>query len=173
MKRTLVLATAIALTAAACGGDDSGTVSSDSGERTVEIEMRDIAYAPDQVDAKVGETIRFVFENTGAVNHDAFIGDEEAQAEHEESMNSDSMAEDGADDDMGATDGADDESGAMDGADDESGAMGHGGDDGGITVEPGDTGELTHTFEEAGTILIGCHEPGHYDAGMVVTVEVT
>ncbi len=49
---------------------------------------------------------------------------------------------------------------------------GHGGDDA-ITVDPGKTGTLTHTFEEAGTTEIGCHEPGHYAAGMKVVVTVT
>ena len=47
----------------------------------------------------------------------------------------------------------------------------HGG--GGLTVEPGKTAELEETFDEAGTTLIGCHEPGHYEAGMKVTVTVT
>jgi uncharacterized cupredoxin-like copper-binding protein len=49
---------------------------------------------------------------------------------------------------------------------------GHGGDDG-ITVEAGQTGTLKHTFDEAGTTEIGCHEPGHYGAGMKITVTVT
>lgn len=49
---------------------------------------------------------------------------------------------------------------------------GHGGDDA-ITVEAGKTGTLTHTFKEAGTTEIGCHEPGHYGAGMKVVVTVT
>ena len=41
-----------------------------------------------------------------------------------------------------------------------------------ITLEPGDTGELTRTFDEAGTLEIGCHQPGHHDAGMKIGVEV-
>jgi uncharacterized cupredoxin-like copper-binding protein len=46
----------------------------------------------------------------------------------------------------------------------------HGGD--GVTVEPGKTADLTETFEQAGTTFIGCHEPGHWDAGMKLTVTV-
>ena len=91
--------------------------------------------------------MRFVFTNTGTVPHDAFIGDAAAQADHEQQMRD-------ADDDSG---------------------MNHGGgndDDGAITVEPGETGELTHTFDETGTLEIGCHEPGHYDDGMKMTVAV-
>ena len=51
---------------------------------------------------------------------------------------------------------------------------GHGahGDDA-VTVEPGKTATLTHTFDEAGTVEIGCHEPGHYGAGMKIVVTVT
>lgn len=42
-----------------------------------------------------------------------------------------------------------------------------------IGVDAGETKELTWRFTEAGTVLIGCHQPGHYDAGMrgEVTVE--
>lgn len=42
----------------------------------------------------------------------------------------------------------------------------------GISVEPGGSKVLDYTFDAPGTLLIGCHEPGHYDAGMMATVEV-
>jgi uncharacterized cupredoxin-like copper-binding protein len=42
----------------------------------------------------------------------------------------------------------------------------------GIAVEPGETKELTFTFEEPGETLAGCHEPGHYAAGMKVAIMV-
>lgn len=53
--------------------------------------------------------------------------------------------------------------------------IGHDGDDDddGITVDPGDTGELTHTFDDSDTLLIGRHQPGHYAAGMKLTVDVS
>lgn len=35
-----------------------------------------------------------------------------------------------------------------------------------MTVPAGETHELTRTFTEAGDILMGCHVPGHYAAGM-------
>jgi uncharacterized cupredoxin-like copper-binding protein len=35
-----------------------------------------------------------------------------------------------------------------------------------MSVPAGETMELTWTFPESGTVLIGCHQPGHYDAGM-------
>jgi uncharacterized cupredoxin-like copper-binding protein len=51
------------------------------------------------------------------------------------------------------------------------GGMGHGHDNA-ISVEPGGTGSLTMTFAAAGSIVVGCHEPGHYDAGMKATLDV-
>ena len=51
---------------------------------------------------------------------------------------------------------------------------GHGMDDeGSVTVEPGKTGELTHTFDTNDAVLIGCHEPGHYEGGMRMSIDVT
>ncbi len=47
---------------------------------------------------------------------------------------------------------------------------GHGGE--GTTVEPGGSATLTHRFTEAGTIEIGCHQPGHYEDGMKLHVTV-
>jgi len=44
--------------------------------------------------------------------------------------------------------------------------------DAGVSVEPGATETFEYTFEEAGQLLAGCHEPGHYDGGMVATISV-
>lgn len=42
-----------------------------------------------------------------------------------------------------------------------------------VTIPAGETAELTWRFGEAGTVLIGCHQPGHYAAGMTgqITIE--
>ena len=138
MKR-LALAAAALTSLAACS---SGGGDAKAADRTVEITMSDIAFAPAAVTVAKGETVTFRFTNTGKLTHDAFLGDAAAQAEHEKDMNAGG------------------------------GHGGHGGDDA-ITVEAGKTGTLTHTFDEAGTTEIGCHEPGHYGAGMKVVVTVT
>lgn len=39
-------------------------------------------------------------------------------------------------------------------------------------IPPGETIELTWTFSETGTVLIGCHQPGHYAAGMTGRITV-
>ena len=42
-----------------------------------------------------------------------------------------------------------------------------------VDIPAGETVELTWTFGDAGMVLIGCHQPGHYAAGMTgqITVE--
>jgi len=42
-----------------------------------------------------------------------------------------------------------------------------------VTIPAGGTAELTWRFGEDGTVLIGCHQPGHYAAGMTgrITIE--
>ena len=140
---TVALIASIALSGAACSDDDSTDTSGSGDARTVQIEMADSAFEPDQLAVAEGGTVRFVFTNNGEVAHDAFIGDAGAQAEHEEQMG----------DDMGD--------------------MHHDHDSGAVTVQPGETGELTHTFDEVGTIEIGCHQGGHYSAGMRILVEVS
>ena len=148
--RIAAVVSVVAVLLAACGGDnDTSTAGNgNSDAHTVEVDMVDIAFEPDTLEVTRGETVRFVFTNTGEVAHDAFIGDEDDQAGHEAEMRE-------ADDDEG-----------HDG--------GHGDDEAenAVTVEPGDTGELTYTFDEAGTLEVGCHQPDHYDAGMKIEVEV-
>ncbi len=143
--RTFATVVVAAVLATACGGSD-GSSSSTGGDadRTVEVKMVDIAFKPAAITAKKGETIRFVFTNDGKAAHDAFIGDEAAQDGHETEMNGSS--------DMGDM---------------------HEGEQDAITVGPGKHGELTHTFDEQGTVLIGCHQPGHYKAGMKIVVTVS
>ena len=146
---------AVALVAAACGGDDDTSTDAageSDGVRTVEVAMVDIGFEPETVEVEEGETVRFVFTNEGEIAHDAVIGDEAVQMDHEQEM---AEGADAAHDDDGHGD---------DGHD--------GGESEALLLEPGETGELTYTFDEAGTLEIGCHQPGHYEAGMVVDVEV-
>lgn len=143
-SKFVIVALVLAVLAAACGGDDS-TVASSDGARTVKVEMRDISYSIKTLDVTKGETIKFEFSNTGKAEHDAFVGDEMAQTDHEKEMSSGSNSGMSTD---------------------------HGSDPNAITVKPGKTGELTYTFDKAGTILIGCHETGHYAAGMKISVTV-
>ncbi len=155
MKRALALIVASTVALAACGSDASRDPAGDSsGEpRTIEVSMTDMAYTPADVDATVGETVRFVFRNDGAVRHEAVFGNQaEQEAHHAE------MAEmGGTHDGMGT------------------GSMPHDGEMTelhSVVVEPGKTVEMMHTFESPGATMIGCHEPGHWEAGMKMTINV-
>jgi len=145
MHRVLTFAIfgVLSLATVACGGgghESHGSTSDDKATRTIDVTMKEFSYEPASVTVKAGETVKFVFRNQGAIVHDAFLGDEAAQAEHEREM--------AAGDD-------------------------HEGHDA-IKVDPGRTGELTHTFGKAGqALIIGCHEVGHYTAGMKLTVNVS
>jgi uncharacterized cupredoxin-like copper-binding protein len=41
-----------------------------------------------------------------------------------------------------------------------------------ISIDPGEVEKLTWSFTEAGEVLYGCHEAGHYEEGMVGTIAV-
>lgn len=122
----------------------SNTEPAPQADSEVDVVMTDNAFEPRELAVVAGETVTFKFANNGSLAHDAFIGDAAAQNEHGESMDSS--------EDM--------EGHNMDGGD-------------ALLIEPGETGELTYTFEKAGEIIIGCHQPGHYEAGMKSTVTVS
>jgi uncharacterized cupredoxin-like copper-binding protein len=48
----------------------------------------------------------------------------------------------------------------------------HGTKPGEVSVAAGETETTTFEFTEAGSLIFGCHLPGHYDYGMRGTVEV-
>ncbi len=56
-------------------------------------------------------------------------------------------------------------------------ADGHGGGHAagaGVSVEPGATAEFTFSFTaDDRDLLVGCHQPGHYEGGMVAPLTVT
>ena len=41
-----------------------------------------------------------------------------------------------------------------------------------LSLEAGASDSLTLTFSGPGELLVGCHVPGHYEAGMVATLSV-
>ena len=144
MKRIMIGTTIALVLLSSCATTEESR--SDASGRTVVVYMRDNHFEPNRIEVDRGETVNFRFINAGKNRHDAFIGDEDEQSDHEEEMR------------------------AADG-----GGM-HGGHameaNNAITVEPGKKGLLTRTFAQTRKTLIGCHEPGHYGGGMVATVTV-
>ncbi len=166
-RRTSLAAAAVLAAAGltACGGgsaggsDDAGLAADPSagGPRSIEIDMTDNEFSPARLEVEADETVRLVFNNEGEATHDAVIGDEAAQAAHEAEMR--------------ATDSTESSHDPAAGMDHGSGGKGES-EEGAVTLEPGETGEITHTFAAGDELIIGCHEPGHYEAGMKIAVEV-
>lgn len=149
MKRTLIAAAVAALVTAACGGDGGSQKAKAAPTHTVDVDMVDTAFQPAALTAAPGERIRFVFHNKGRSVHDAFIGDAGAQAEHEQEMREAEKGGHGGPHSMGND------------------------DENALTVEPGKKGELIYTVDGSGPVEIGCHEPGHYAAGMKIALTIT
>lgn len=143
MRRPLVLLVTL-LTLGLVLAACSGGAGSSSGEvRTVAVRMSDdLRYDPTEFEFFVGERMRFEVTNAGALRHELFIGDVVAHEEHAAEM-----------------------------AEVARPTMGHD-DASGVSVEAGATESLEYTFSEAGALLAGCHEPGHYEAGMVADITV-
>jgi len=138
----VLMVTALVLTA--CGGSPE-TAKRGDDERVIRIEALDsLAFEPDRVSVAESETVRFVVTNSGEAVHEFILGPESVQTAHEEAS----------------------ETG------EEHATMQVEGQLAALELSAGETGEVVVTFEETGEVLFGCHEPGHYDGGMVGTVTV-
>lgn len=113
-------------------------------DRTIEVAVdNELAFDPAEYEVAAGEVVTFRIANTGDIEHEFVLGDEQAQQQMS--------------DEMGEDDGHA-HSGEMSNA---------------VTIHPGEEAELTWRFpDEATTVLVGCHVPGHYEAGMRGTVTV-
>lgn len=121
----------------------SGGTGGRSEIRSVAVRMSDeMRYEPSEFDFFAGETVRFEVTNAGSVRHEFFVGDVSAQEEHAADMRD------------------------MDGA-----GTAHE-EPNGVSVEPGQTDTLEMTFDDAGEFQVGCHEPGHYQAGMAADITI-
>jgi Cu+-exporting ATPase len=115
-------------------------------DRTIEITATDqFRFTPSDITVRQGETVAFVVTNTSNAPHEFVIGDEAVQQAHEEEM---AAGVDAMNDDM------------MDGQ------------PYAVKVAPGETATLVYRFAKPGTLLIGCHVPGHYAAGMTGTITI-
>jgi uncharacterized cupredoxin-like copper-binding protein len=113
-------------------------------DRVIEVDATDdFTFGPEAIMVSAGETITFVVTNTGNIPHDFTLGDAATQDEHEAEMAEMMAGGEMAHDDVNA-----------------------------IVIGPGETHDLTWYFSEAGTFIAGCHQPGHYAAGMVGSVNV-
>jgi uncharacterized cupredoxin-like copper-binding protein len=156
-----------ALVLAACGGDSTSTTMGDmegmdheehsefafgepaaagDADRTIELDANDdFTFDPSEIEVAKGEIITFRVVNTGSLPHDFVLGDVDTQDTHEAEMVE--MMEAG---EMMMHDEAN-----------------------ALSIPAGETKEITWHFTESGSVLIGCHQTGHYSAGMKATVSVS
>lgn len=132
--------------------------------RTVQVKLGDMFYEPKAIQARPGETIRFVLTNAGELLHEFNIGTAAMHTEHQKEMlammDSGMLTPTGINTDMSKMDHS-----KMDGH-----SMKHD-DPNSVLVEPGKKGELIWTFTEAADLQFACNIPGHYESGMVGNIK--
>ena len=127
-------------------------------DRIIYVRMFDNYFAPDQIDIKKGETIKFIIENFGELVHEFNIGTKKMHINHETEMmklieneillgdkiNYKKMKE------LAKTDHS----------------MSHSHSNS-VLLEPGKTGEIIWKFNVDTKIEAACNIPGHYESGMI------
>jgi uncharacterized cupredoxin-like copper-binding protein len=149
----VVLLAFVVVWAAACSPaadghvDDMDQAALGAEVREIVVDADDFSFSPAQIEVRVGEPVRLIFTNAGALEHDWSITHIAATNVHEESDHSA-----GHDAHMHSM-----------------------GDDPDLHVSamPGQSGRLEFTPTEAGTYEITCTVAGHHEAGMVGTLVVT
>lgn len=97
--RRLALAPALILIVAACSGagstaspsaaaaSPSPAASASSAAQRVEVKLTDaLKMEPAAMTVKAGQPVTFVVTNSGAIQHEFYLGDEAAQGAHEQEM---------------------------------------------------------------------------------------
>ncbi len=140
-----VLTLAIGLLLVACSPSADRRNVPAGTDRIVELSMAGMRFIPDRVQVKAGEIVAFVVTNPNDIAHELYIGTEADQMAHAAVHRAVSSPDQAL--------------------------VGHGGY--GIFLAPHGTGVVSYHFDTSGEIMLGCHLPGHWEAGMkaIVTVE--
>lgn len=135
---------------------DDDTAMGDFGEeadpadadRVIDVTVDNtFAFQPADFEVAVGEVVTFRIENIGDLEHEFVLGDEAAQERMGEMMAEQQAAGE---------------------------AHAHAAEvTNAVTVHGGETEELTWRFTTPGTVLVGCHVSGHWEAGMRGSVDVS
>ncbi|MGE5540517.1 MAG: plastocyanin/azurin family copper-binding protein [Gemmatimonas sp.] len=132
-----------------------------ASSRSVQVTLVDMAFEPETINVKSGETVRFVVTNKGQLLHEFNLGTPAMHAEHQKEM---AMMMDHG---MITATGIDEHMMKMDMGGHQ---MTHD-DPNSVLVPPGETRELTWKFTKDAEIEFACNIPGHYEAGMVGKIE--
>ena len=128
----------------------SGAASSAPKQRSprrVVVEMLAISFQPKSVRVSAHETVVFHFVNNDVAPHDAFFGNADRQLDRERAV--DALLSAGGD--LASL---------------QAPKVGY------VLVKAKSTRDVPHTFGQPGRLLIGCHQPGHWDSGMKINVIV-
>lgn len=174
-KRASSLIAIVSLVTGAIAHADAGHAKDDVGrpgtlaevDRTIEVKMGDVYFAPESIEVKDGETIRFVLKNDGAMLHEFNLGKAAAHAAHQKEMAA--MFQNGTLSPTGRNHDMREMEHAMGGM--KMVGMEHN-DPNSMLVEPGTTQELIWTFSKTTGLQFACNVPGHYQLGMVGPVNV-
>ncbi|WP_419905201.1 cupredoxin domain-containing protein [Kiloniella sp.] len=125
--------------------------------KTIEVNLEDNFFTPENITVSKNQTVRFVIKNTGEFVHEFNIGTAAMHESHQEEMMM--MVEHGMLEvdkinrdmkmDMG-----------------EGGMMSHD-DPNSVLLEPGETAEIIWQFPESAELEFACNVPGHYESGMM------
>lgn len=111
--------------------------------RVIEISIDGFHFVPDHFVVGPGESVRFMVSNPDRIGHELFLGTVEEQAARRAST----VAE--PPDDASVSN------------------FGYG-----IYLPALTDGEFDYVFSSDEDLLIGCHLPGHWEAGMVATIDI-
>lgn len=148
-------------TLALAGGSHGGGHGPDIGsagdpaevDREIAVSMDEMDYAPESIEVKSGETVRFVVTNDGRMVHEFNIGTDAMWDAHRDEMQE--MMQAGV---MTARDLRHEKMEEM--------GMMHD-DANSVLLGPGESAEIVWTFPDGGTVGFACNVPGHREAGMV------
>ncbi len=132
-------------------------------DRTIKVIMYDNYYEPSNFSVKAGETIKFEVINAGELVHEFNIANKMLHMKHQPEM--EKMVEN----EILFADSIDHEKMKKMSKMDKS--MGHSHSNS-VLLEPNQKSDLIWNFESAANIEIACNVPGHYQAGMIASVDI-
>ena len=131
--------------------------------RVIKVKMYDNYYEPKNFDVKSGETIKFEVENLGELVHEFNIGNAMMHKKHQPEMQR------MVDNEILFADTLDREKMKKMSKMDK--AMGHSHSNS-VLLQPKEKQDLIWKFENAMDLEIACNVPGHYEVGMIATVNI-
>lgn len=143
-RLTLVRLAAAGLSFLAVAGCSAVDAGQSPAPRVIRLVATNFGYEPRQIEVRLGEEVRLVFENPTDLPHEVYIGSEAEQAQHGAVLSDPTV-------DPADADAADPAS---------------------LYVPAGGVGQLVFRFDDAEDIIVGCHLPGHWESGMRASIEV-